>query len=187
MSLNLSFDPAMNPASLCLSVPILALFAFLGYVAVAFIKDQADARQKRARIEEALASFGVDRMRQAEFRRFVASLLQKQGYAVRMPHPSRDEAMHDVGLELIAVKDGTSYAVCAIRYDKPLSPGSINHANDCRVRHGCDGAMVVTSGAFRADARKLAQATGCVLVDRQELAAWIEQNGIASSAPSRIG
>ncbi|BCX05033.1 MAG: hypothetical protein KatS3mg053_2971 [Candidatus Roseilinea sp.] len=187
MSLNLSFDPLTNPASLCLSVPILALFVFLGYVAVAFVKDQADARQRNERIEETLALFGVDRMRQAEFRRFVAGVLQRQGYVVRMPHPSRDEAMTDVGLELIAVKDGASYAVCAIRYDKPLSPGSINHANNCRARHGCDAAMVITNRAFRADARKLAQATGCVLVDRQGLVAWIEQNGIASSASSQIG
>lgn len=174
MSLELSFDLLTNPASLCLSVPILALFAFLGYVAVAFIKDQADARQRRERVEEVLASFGVDRMRQTEFRRFVAGLLQKQGYDVRTPHPSRDEAMTDVGLELIAVKDGASYAVCAIRYDKPLSPGSIKHANDCRARHGCDGAIVITNSAFRTDACKLAQATGCMLVDREGLVVWIE-------------
>lgn len=173
MSLNLNFDPVTNPASLCLSVPILALFAFLGYVAVAFIKDQADARQQQTRVEEALATFGVDRMSQAEFRRFVAGLLQKQGYTVRLPSPSRDEAEQDFGLELIAVKDGASCVVCAVRYDKPLSPGTIRYANRCRARHGCSAAMVVTNSAFRADARKLARETGCALIGRAELAGWV--------------
>lgn len=106
MSLNPSFDLVTNPASLCLSVPILALFAFLGYVAVAFIKDQADARQQQTRVEATLATFGVDRMSQAEFRQFVAGLLRKQGYAVRLPSPGHDEAEQDFGLELIAVKMG---------------------------------------------------------------------------------
>ncbi|MFN4292675.1 MAG: restriction endonuclease [Thermoflexales bacterium] len=173
MSLNLSFDLATNPASLCLSAPILALFAFLGYVAVAFIKDQADARQQQTRVEETLATFGVDRMSQAEFRRFVAGLLQKQGYTVRLPSPGHDEAEQDFGLELIAVKDGASCVVCAVRYDKPISPGTIRYANGCRARHGCGMAMVITNGAFRADARKLAQETGCALVGRAELAGWV--------------
>ncbi len=173
MSLNPSFDLVTNPASLCLSVPILALFAFLGYVAVAFIKDQADARQQQTHVEETLATFGVDRMSQAEFRQFVAGLLQKQGYAVRLPSPGHDEAEQDFGLELIAVKDGASRVVCAVRYDKPLSPGTIRYANGCRARHGCSAAMVVTNSTFRVEARKLAQETGCVLVGRAELAGWV--------------
>ncbi|PJF48546.1 MAG: restriction endonuclease [Chloroflexi bacterium] len=172
MSLNLSFDPLTNPASLCLSAPILALFAFLGYVAVAFIKDQADARQQQTRTEAALATFRVDRMSQAEFRQFVAGLLQKQGYTVRLP-PGHDEAERDSGLELIAVKDRASYVVCAVRYNKPLSPGTIRYANDRRARYACDAAMVITNGAFGADARKLAQETGCALVGRAELAGWV--------------
>ncbi|GIV84331.1 MAG: hypothetical protein KatS3mg052_1338 [Candidatus Roseilinea sp.] len=173
MSLNFNFDPLTNPASLCLSVPILALFAFLGYVAVAFIKDQADARAQQNRTEAALATFGVDRMSQAEFRQFVAGLLQKQGYTVRLPSSGHGEAGQDSGLELIAVKDRASYVVCAVRYNKPLSPGTIRYANDCRARYACGAAMVITNSAFGADARKLAQETGCALVGRAELAGWV--------------
>lgn len=182
MSPNLSFDLAANPASLCLSLPILALFVFLGYVAIAFIKDQSDARQQRERVEEVLASLGVDRMRQSEFRRFVADLLRQQGYTVRIPDSGRDERSLDPGLALIAVKEGVSYAVCAIRHDKPLSLGAVKYANDGRTRYGCDRAMVITNAAFRTDARKLADATGCVLVDREEIVRWIAQRDAASSS-----
>ncbi len=173
MSLNLNLDPVANPASLCLSIPILALFVFLGYVAIAFITDQTRARQKTEHIAETLATFGVDGMRQAEFRRFVAGLLQQQGYVVRVPTYGHDELAHDLGLELIGVKDGMSYAICAIRYDKPLSPGTIKQANENRARHGCDAAVVITNSTFRQDARRLAQATGCALVDREALVTWV--------------
>lgn len=168
----MNLSPVSDPAALCLGVPILAIFVFLGYVAFAFVKDQADAHQQREKTEALLAPLGLDRMGQAEFHRFVASLLQKQGYTVRTLHPGRDEAASDAALTLTATKDGASYAVCAIRSNKPISPGAIAYANACRTRHGCDRAMVITNTSFRADARKLAQATGCVLVDREAIVGW---------------
>jgi len=174
MSVNPGLDLTANPASLCLSVPILLLFAFLGYVAFAFIKDQTEERQTREQVNEALANLGVDGMRQAEFRRLVAALLQQQGYQVRIP-AAGDQigAEGDLGTDLIASKDGRLYAIFAIRYDKPLSPGTIGRAIDSRSRYACDAAMVITSGTFRSDARRMAEATGCALVDRRVLAEWI--------------
>lgn len=171
--MNLNLDPVTNPASLCLSLPILALFAFLGYVAFAFTKDQTEARQRRERIAETLAGLGVDKMRQAEFRRLVASLLQRQGYATQIPAFSEDDAKRDMGTDLIASKDGKLYAVFAIHYAKPLSPGTVSEANENRARYACDAAMVITNSTFRTDARSVAQATGCELVDREKLAEWI--------------
>lgn len=178
MSPNPGLDPMTNPASLCLSVPILLLFAFLGYVAFAFIKDQTEERQKREQANEALANLGVDRMRQTEFRRFVAALLQRQGYQARIPTVDAHDqagAERDLGTDLIASKDGRLYAVFAIHYDKPLSPGTIGRAIENRSRYACDAAMVITNGTFRSDARRMAQATGCTLVDREALAEWIAQ------------
>jgi len=35
----MTLEPVTNPAALCLGIPILLLFAFLGYVALAFVKD----------------------------------------------------------------------------------------------------------------------------------------------------
>jgi HJR/Mrr/RecB family endonuclease len=178
MSLNPGLDPMANPATLCLSVPILLLFAFLGYVALAFLKDQTEERQKRERVNEALGSLGVDRMRQGEFRRFAAALLQQQGYQARIPAVDAGDqtgAERDLGTDLIASKDGRLYAVFAIRYDKPLSPGTISRAIENRSRYACDVAMVITNATFRSDARRMAEAMGCALVERETLAKWIAQ------------
>lgn len=179
MSPSINLDPVTNPASLCLSIPILALFVFLGYVAVAFIRDQTEAWHRREHVGEVLASFGVDDMRQAEFRRLVAGLLRQQGYSVHIPTVAQDGAEHgglanaDIGTDLIATKDGRRYAVFAIRYGRPLSPGTVREANENRARYAADAAMIVTNGTFGGAARKLAQATGCELVDREGLARWM--------------
>jgi len=170
----MSLEPITNPAALCLGLPILLLFAFLGYVALAFVKDQGDARQQQATLDQVMADLRVDQMSQTAFRWLVAQLLEQQGYSITWPAFEAEGPNCDLGTDFIALREGKRYAVCAIRYSqKPLSPGTIRRALANQTRYGCDAAMVVTNGLLSSEARRLAQASGCAAVERPALGAWI--------------
>ena len=170
----MTLEPVTNPAALCLGIPILLLFAFLGYVALAFVKDQADAQRRQADLDQVMRDLRIDQMSQPAFRWLAARLMEQQGYLVSWPEFDSDGPNQDLGTDFIATKDGKRYAVFAIRYSqKPISPGTIRRAMANRARYGCDVAMVVTNGVLGDAARRLAQASGCAWVDRAGLSDWI--------------
>jgi HJR/Mrr/RecB family endonuclease len=170
----MTLEPTATSAALCLGIPILLLFAFLVYVALAFMKDQADARRQRAELDQVMTDLRVDQMSQTAFRWLVARLMEQQGYVVSWPEFDPDGPNQDLGTDFIATKDGKRYAVFAIRYaQKPISPGAIRWAMANRARYGCDAAMIVTNGVLGDAARRLAQSSGCAWIDRAGLGGWI--------------
>jgi HJR/Mrr/RecB family endonuclease len=76
-------------------------------------------------------------------------------------------------VDIIAKKDGYKYAVQVKRYNQPISRRVISDAVAGKAPYGCHSAMVITNNYFTNDAKKLAQATGCELVDREKLIKWI--------------
>ncbi len=166
-------DFAANPGMLCLGLPILLLFAFLGYTAIAFGRRTRNDRTSDSRITRAIEGSGVNGMTQMDFRTYVMRLLAQQGYTTDLPRIVA--GADDIGTDLIAtaIKDGKRYSVYALRYAKALSPRAVTEANYNMGKYECDAAMVVTNGTLRGDALKLAQETNCVVIDRAELANWI--------------
>jgi len=170
----MTLNPPTDPAALCLGAPILLLFAFLVYVALAFVKDQGDAQRRRADLDQTMAELRVDQMSQPAFRWLVARLMEQQGYQVTWLTFDPDGPEPDLGTDFVVSKDGKRYAVLAIRYSqRPLSPGTIRRALANRAHYGCDAAMVVTNGTLSGEARRLAQASGCAVIERPTLGVWI--------------
>jgi len=123
--------------------------------------------QKEKRIR-ALKLADVDRMEGAEFESYVRNLLLHQGFRVSLTGRSGD-----LGVDLIAQRDGYKYAVQVKRYTHPVSRRAVSDAVAGKDHYGCSAAMVVTNSSVTEGAIKLARSTRCQLVDRDTLAEWI--------------
>ncbi len=164
-------DLANNPGALCLGLPILLLFAFLGYTALRFGRQSRTNRASDSRITRAIEGSGVNSMTQMDFRVYVMRLLTQQGYTTDLPRIVA--GADDIGTDLVATKDDKRYSVYVLRYAKVLSPRAVTEANYNKGKYECDAAMVITNGTLREDALKLAQETNCVVINRAGLADWI--------------
>lgn len=118
--------------------------------------------------ERAVRLADVDRMNGHDFERFVAVLLESQGFRVSVTPGSRD-----FGVDIVARKGRIAYAVQVKRKSGRVGQPAIREAI-AGVRHyRCTKAMVITNSYFTESARELASSNGCVLVDRQALGKWI--------------
>lgn len=166
----MNLNPITNPMALCVALPILLLFVFFISVIVTFNRGNAAARQQRERIGSALADVHIDEMTAKNFRLYVMSLLAQQGYQSQIPADP-----DDLGTELIGLHDNHRYSIEVIHYNKPLTPQSVRMAVENKVPLKCNAAMVITNSTFREDARQLAAAENCTLIDRDGLAEWVLQ------------
>jgi len=166
----MNLNPITNPTALCVGLPIVLLFVFFISVIMVFNKGNAEARLHRERIGAALADARVDEMTGKNFRLYVMSVLAQQGYASQIPPQP-----HDIGTELVGVQGARRVSIEVIHYNKPLTPQSVRMAVENRARLDCTEAMVITNSTFREDARQLAAAEQCTLIDRDGLAEWVLQ------------
>lgn len=121
----------------------------------------------------------IDLMNGIEFEQYLKRVLVNQGYSVSMTSVSGD-----LGVDLIASGSDDKIAIQAKRYNKKVSRRAISDAVAGMYHYGCNKAMVITNNYFSPGATELARSTGCVLVDRDTLAKWINdyQNTNTQSA-----
>ena len=112
----------------------------------------------------------VDSMTGIEFEQYLQRLLTNQGYDVGMT-----AASGDLGVDLIASRDGDKIAVQAKRYSTNVSRRAISDAVAGMYHYGCNKAMVITNSYFSPGAVILAEATECILIDRDTLAKWVNE------------
>jgi restriction system protein len=110
----------------------------------------------------------IDLMSGVEFEGYVAALLQSRGYRTKLTRTSGD-----MGVDIIARKVSERIAVQVKRHTHPLDRSAVSDAVAGMKFYRCTSAMVVTNSYFRPGAIQLAQANGCVLVNRDRLAEWI--------------
>lgn len=162
----------VNPAALCVGVPILVLFAFVGAAAYAFVREQA-ATQRPLDPLGVLAANNVDQLPQPAFRQLVAEALRRRGYTL-LPLPlSSGES--DWGTDLVLSKEGKRYFALVVHYPRAISPATIEHAEVRRKHYGCESAMVITNGSFQPQAQRRAATLGHMLLDRGALADLLAQ------------
>ncbi len=106
----------------------------------------------------------IDAMSGLDFEIFVANLLKKQGYVT-----TNLKGSGDFGVDVIAKKGGIKYAVQVKRYKSSVSRTAVSDAVAGKFHWQCDESWVFTSSYFTADAKKLAESTGCKLTDRDDL------------------
>lgn len=112
----------------------------------------------------------IDAMDGPAFERFVAEVLERRGFQV-----AHTGGSGDLGVDLIARKGYTSWAVQVKRYDGPVNRRAVSDAVAGKEHYQCNDAMVVTNSVFTEGARTLARSTGCELVDRHTLARWVRE------------
>jgi HJR/Mrr/RecB family endonuclease len=122
-------------------------------------------RQKRLR---ALRLADVDSMSGPQFEAYLVPLFRHQGYEVRHTGGAGDQ-----GCDLLLEKAGRHIACQAKRYNHRVTNDAVAEAVAAKAFYGCNDAMVVTTSRFTRSARKLAQANGCDLIDRDDLADMI--------------
>ena len=110
----------------------------------------------------------VDHMSGVEFEGYIEAVLHARGYHIKTTPKSGD-----LGVDLIARKDGTSYAIQVKRYSHPVDRRAVSDAVAGMKHYKCDKAMVITNNYFRPGAKQLAASNNCTLVDRDMLASWV--------------
>jgi len=118
----------------------------------------------------------IDSMTGIEFEQYLKRVLAKQGYSVSMTSVSGD-----LGVDLVALGSGNKIAIQAKRYSDKVSRRAISDAVAGMYHYGCNKAMVITNNYFSPGAIALAKSTGCILVDRDTLATWINEYQNASA------
>lgn len=125
-------------------------------------------RQRARRIYEAYTIANIDSMDGLEFEKYLASLLRRRGYTnVRLTE------RYDLGIDIIARKDGITWGIQAKRYSGLVKAAAIRQAYTALTRYKCDRAIVISNSTYSRPAKLLAQDTNSVLIGREELSKWI--------------
>lgn len=112
----------------------------------------------------------VDGMDGHEFEYFCADLLTKNGFVdVRVTPGSGDQ-----GVDILAKRQGISYAIQCKNYASPLGNTPVQEVNAGRMFYHCHVGVVLTNSTFTSGARALAEATGVLLWDRTVLQEMIQ-------------
>ncbi|MBQ8025376.1 MAG: restriction endonuclease [Oscillospiraceae bacterium] len=114
-------------------------------------------------LKDFLAS--IDVMNGHEFEHFCAGILRKNGFTNVVVTPGSG----DQGADILAEKDGISYAIQCKRYDSVLGNKPIQEIHAAKDYYGCDRGVVLTNSIFTRAAMQLALRTNTELWDRNEL------------------
>jgi len=117
----------------------------------------------------------IDLLTGIEFEQYLKRVLTNQGYSV-----STTSVRGDLGVDLVAIGNGEKIAIQAKRHENKVSRRAISDAVAGMHHYGCNKAMVITNNYFSPGAIELAQSTGCILIDRDTLAEWINEFQVAS-------
>lgn len=107
----------------------------------------------------------VDKMEGHDFEQWCAALLKENGfYNVEVTQGSGDQ-----GVDVLAQKDGISYAIQCKRYSSDLGNTPIQEVNAGKAIYHCHIGAVMTNRYFTPGAKEAAKATGILLWDRKKL------------------
>ena len=112
----------------------------------------------------------LDNMEGHEFEYAVADLLRHNGFR----EVQVTQASNDYGIDILAKRKNTSYAIQCKRYSGNVGNKAVQEAGLGMDFYHCDAAAVITNSAYTKQAIKLAQVTGVRLWDRNYLAELID-------------
>ena len=112
----------------------------------------------------ARSTLSIDEMTWEEFEYFVADWLRDRGYSdVRLTEH------YDLGVDIIAKKDGITWGVQVKHYHGLVGINAVRKVVVALKKYKCDRAMVVTNSVFSRPAIEIAKSQDCVLVDGSKL------------------
>ena len=124
----------------------------------------------------------IDSMDGMEFEKYCVELLQKLGYSQVIRTPGSG----DQGVDIIAVKDDIRYAIQCKRYSTDLGNTPIQEVTAGKAFYHCHVAVVLTNSHFTPAAKKLAEANGVLLWNREKLYQMIDQAARLSKSAHTI-
>lgn len=125
-------------------------------------------RKERRRFRRA----DYDDMDGWEFEEYVGDLLVKDGYI----HVEVTRGSGDQGVDVLAERDGVSYAIQCKHYQAKISNKAVQEAYAGAEFYGCDVPVVVTNSYFTPSAEELADEIGVELWDREELNRMVKKS-----------
>ena len=125
-------------------------------------------RRERRRMRRA----DFDDMDGWEFEEYVAKLLVRDGYI----HVEVTRGSGDQGVDILAQRDGVSYAIQCKHYAGKIPNKAVQEAYAGAEFYGCDIPVVLTNSFFSPSALELGDEIGVELWDREELKKRIGQD-----------
>ena len=97
----------------------------------------------------------VDTMTGLEFEKYVAKYLRNQVYKTNLTEK------YDLGIDIVAVKDGIRYGVQVKRHKGVVGANAVRQAVTALNLYDCDRAIVITNSYFSKTAIRLADSNSC--------------------------
>jgi len=107
----------------------------------------------------------LDEMDGIAFEELACDILMANGFELAENTP----ASGDFGVDILALKDGMTYAIQCKRYLEPVGLEAVQQVYAGRAYYECHVAAVLTNQVFTAGAKALADKIGVVLWDRDTL------------------
>lgn len=123
---------------------------------------------KNFRTKKTFSATDIDNMDGVKFEYYLADLLRARGYT-----DVKVTEKYDLGVDIIAKKDGITWGVQAKRYKSMVKVAAVRQAYSALSHYGCDRAMVVTNSHYSNPAKTIAQETNTVLIGRDQLMQWV--------------
>lgn len=142
-----------------LLLSLIALAVLTGVMLFAYLK------HRKAR---AIRISGVDAMDGWVFEKYVVRLLKSRGFK-----QVTITEKYDLGIDIIAVKDGEQWGIQVKRNKGKTKALSVRQVITAMNHYKCTRAMVVSNSFYTGAAKQLAKANDCVLINRDELSRWI--------------
>lgn len=114
----------------------------------------------------------ADFMDPVEFEKYVARLIAFQGFTDISTTP----ASGDLGVDIVANRNGFRYAIQIKRYARPVTRSAVSDVVGGMAAYDCSRAMVVTNNYFSPGAKKLARLNRCLIIDRDVLSDWVNDS-----------
>jgi len=115
----------------------------------------------------ALKILDVDRLSGDEFESYIVELLKYKGFT----DVKKNGGFHDKGADILATKDDEKYAIQVKRYaiHNIVQRAAISDAVAAVAVYGASKSLVITTGYFSPDAKAVAKANNCQIIDRNKL------------------
>lgn len=107
----------------------------------------------------------LDQISGADFEALSCDILVANGFEFA----ENTQASVDFGVDVLARREGITYAIQCKRYDSPVGIDAVQQVYAGRAYYECHVALVLTNQYFTGSARKLADKIGVVLWDRDML------------------
>jgi len=169
--------PRRTLTTLVIICAVMLAVTIIAVVVVWSIRTQNEKRKLRA-----LRIADIDAMKWDDFERYVAMLLKARGCTdVRLTE------YYDRGVDIVATKDGVRWGVQVKQYSRPVRKDAVEQVYTALSYYHCQRAMVVTNSHFTEQAKEIARANNCALIDRDRLAKWViaYQSGETPAPASR--